>query len=145
VADTFKVWLDIERCDEAKDQYETVDCLNYGSTATFKTLPEAKQFADYIHGLMTGARTVYAFYWHTRHGDQGIELHETAADAWRAAGEMIDVSDMTERQARKFWGLLDKGDDDSLAEFRREFYKRLGPTGHDVLIDAVELPGVPRG
>lgn len=95
---------------------------------------------------MADARTVYALYWNTRHGDQGIELFATESEAWLSVGDYIDVSDMTTEEADAFWGLLDKGDAESLATFRNTFYERLSPTGHDVLVEALTVPAeVARG
>lgn len=48
----YKVWLEVEYCDEATDTYETIDCLNFASTATFNTLPEAVAFAKHVHAEM---------------------------------------------------------------------------------------------
>lgn len=88
----------------------------------------------------TDPEKVWACIWQTRHWDRGVDLCATEAEAWLGVGDYIDVSDMTEAEASEFWGLLDKGDADSMAEFRRIFYERLEPTGHEVTIEQVELP-----
>jgi hypothetical protein len=80
--------------------------------------------------------TLWACYWETRHGDRGISLHHDEGDALFSCGEMIDVGDMTEREAEEFWALADTNVD----KFRTRFYELLEYTGHEVLVQEVELP-----
>lgn len=48
--DVYKVWVEIERCNEESNDYETLDCP-FAFTAVFKTYEEAAEFANNLHEI----------------------------------------------------------------------------------------------
>ena len=44
------MWVEIERCNEESNDYETLDCP-FAFTAVFKTYEEAQKFAAKLHEL----------------------------------------------------------------------------------------------
>jgi hypothetical protein len=45
----YKVWIEIEACDEDADTYDTVTPIDIGCSGSFDTLEEAEAFARALH------------------------------------------------------------------------------------------------
>ena len=46
----FKVWIDVEECDEENDRYEIMD-LNFSFTTEFNTLEGATEFTEKLNSV----------------------------------------------------------------------------------------------
>lgn len=104
----YKVWLEVEYCDETTDTYETVDCLNFASTATFETLDEAKAFATYVHGeMLTDVGIDHSTTWRVRgkagyhqlnnlgRGDDMVLQHGSSGEVVTVNPEIDDVEEVS--------------------------------------------------
>lgn len=80
---------------------------------------------------------VWGAYYRTRWGDQGMDLFATEADAFDAHSDLVDVSDMDVNEARDFWLLAET----NLEEFKRQFFELLDPSGHELHVERLMLPG----
>jgi hypothetical protein len=50
MATQYKVWIEVERCDEGKDEYRTLD-LPFASVVAFNTEDDAIRFATCLNDL----------------------------------------------------------------------------------------------
>lgn len=80
---------------------------------------------------------VWASYYETRWGDRGITLHQSEADAYDANTELVN-SDITDEDRALIDAMFENPN--ALADWKERFYGYLESTGHELLVEEVELP-----